>query len=203
MLMHLMLVETMDEDRQSSWALLLRGAAGLLFGLLALAWPGAAFATLLLLFGIYTLLDALASATFAVAVQHRDNGSSFYFIRAAVGFAAGLLAFFFPSLAVYGFSLVVGAWAISVGTAELVLAARLRREGGRPWWLAAAGVLALGCGAALLLAPLVGVVAMGGMIAFLALLSGVASISVAPHARRDARGDARGDAHGDQGAAHA
>lgn len=185
----------MDDDRQSSSALLLRGAAGLLFGLMALAWPGAAFATLLLLFGIYTLLDAFASASFAVAVQHRDNGSSFYFIRAVAGLAAGFLAFFFPSLAVYGFSLVVGAWAISAGTAELVLAAHLRRDGARPWWLAAAGVLALGCGAALLLAPLTGVVEMGGMIAFLALLSGVASISVATRAH--------GEARGGHGAAHA
>ncbi|AKV00737.1 putative membrane protein [Labilithrix luteola] len=184
----------MDEDRQTSSALLLRGAAGLLFGLLALAWPGAAFVTLLLLFGIYALVDAFASASFAVAVQHRDNGATFYFIRAVVGLSAGLLAFFFPTLAVYGFSLVVGAWAISAGTAELVLAARLRREGARPWWLGAAGVLALGCGAALLLAPLTGltgVVEMGGMIAFLALLSGVASISVATRM------------HGEHGAAHA
>src|SRR5690242_16444356 len=109
----------MDHDRQSAGMLALRGIAGLFFGLLALAWPGAAVATFLLLFAVYALIDSLTTATFAITARsHADVG--FSFLRAAVGFVAGVVTFFFPDVTAFGLALAVGAWAVSAGAAELV-----------------------------------------------------------------------------------
>ncbi|AKV04579.1 putative membrane protein [Labilithrix luteola] len=172
-------MSTLDDDRRASWSLLLAGVVGLLCGFLALAWSRTAVAPRELLFGVYALFDGVASASFALAVRRRDNGASVYLGRAAVGLAAGLATILFPNFVLHAFRIVVGVWAISVGVAEVVLAARLRRDGGRATLPVAAGILALLCGGALLVAPGISTYSVGGTFAFLALLNGAASVSVA------------------------
>ena len=44
---------------QNWWALVIRGAAGVLFGIGALVWPPAAVAALVLFFGAYALVDGI------------------------------------------------------------------------------------------------------------------------------------------------
>jgi len=44
---------------QNWWALVIRGVAGVLFGIGALVWPPAAVAVLVLLFGAYALVDGI------------------------------------------------------------------------------------------------------------------------------------------------
>ena len=48
------------------WALALRGAAALLFGLIALIWPPSAVAALVLLFGAYAFVDGIFNLIAAV-----------------------------------------------------------------------------------------------------------------------------------------
>jgi hypothetical protein len=54
---------------RSWWVPALRGLAGILFGVLALAWPGMTLVTLILLFAAYALVAGLASV--AGAIRHR------------------------------------------------------------------------------------------------------------------------------------
>ncbi|AKV02610.1 putative membrane protein [Labilithrix luteola] len=169
----------LDDDQRASWSLLLRGVAGLLFGFLALAWLGAPAAPRALLFGGYALVDGLATASFAMDVRRHDCGSTFYFIRAAVGVVAGLSMLFFPDALLGTFRILVGVWAVSVGAAEVVLAARLRHEGPRATLSVAAGMFALLGGVGLLVVPSLSAYSVGGTFAYLALLSGAASTSVA------------------------
>ena len=59
---------------QSWWLVLLRGIAGILFGVLAFAWPGLTLVTLVLFYGVYALIDgafALAAAFTGVVVARR------------------------------------------------------------------------------------------------------------------------------------
>ena len=49
------------------WALILRGLFSALFGALALVWPGATLTSLILLFGLYSLVHGVfALAAFAI-----------------------------------------------------------------------------------------------------------------------------------------
>jgi hypothetical protein len=52
---------TLHALARSWWLVLLRGIAGILFGLLAFAWPGLTLVTLVLLYGAYAVVPAHVS----------------------------------------------------------------------------------------------------------------------------------------------
>ena len=52
------------------WMLALRGAAGILFGLLALVWPGITLLLLVVMFAAYALIGGVAAVS--AAIQHRS-----------------------------------------------------------------------------------------------------------------------------------
>jgi hypothetical protein len=52
------------------WAVALRGVAAVLFGLMALLWPGITLFALVLLFGVYALVDG--AFTLVAAIRDRD-----------------------------------------------------------------------------------------------------------------------------------
>jgi uncharacterized membrane protein HdeD (DUF308 family) len=182
----------------NGWSMLvLRGAASLVFGLLALASPPAALAALALLFGLYALVDGLTSAFFALSVRQdrrwsREHGQpphvsalaarrapKWYLARAFFGVGAGLIAFLFPHVTAFSLSVLVGLWAVAAGVTELALARRLHHLLPRVAGLVVAGTVTLAFGLALLVMPFFGVFALSGVVAFLAILSGLASIGVA------------------------
>ena len=49
------------------WLVLIRGIAGVLFGLLTLFWPGITLLALVALFGAYALVEGVSSIVAAVA----------------------------------------------------------------------------------------------------------------------------------------
>ena len=52
------------------WMLALRGAAGILFGLLALFWPGLTLLILVAMFAAYALIGGVAAVS--AAIGHRS-----------------------------------------------------------------------------------------------------------------------------------
>ena len=49
------------------WALLLRGLASIVFGVLAFAWPGITIVSLVILYGAYALVDGLFALYAAIS----------------------------------------------------------------------------------------------------------------------------------------
>ena len=54
------------------WAVALRGVAAILFGVLALVWPGITVFALVIVFGAYALVDG--AFTLVAAFGNRDGG---------------------------------------------------------------------------------------------------------------------------------
>src|SRR5215471_2748301 len=52
---------------RSWWLILLRGLAGIAFGVLAFAWPALTLLTLVLLYGAYALIDGIVALVAAIS----------------------------------------------------------------------------------------------------------------------------------------
>jgi uncharacterized membrane protein HdeD (DUF308 family) len=74
------------------WAIMLRGAMGLLFGIIALAAPGAVLLSLALLFGIYLLIDGVLGlvSTYRAVTAHGHWGA--LLAEAVLNLLVGLVA---------------------------------------------------------------------------------------------------------------
>jgi uncharacterized membrane protein HdeD (DUF308 family) len=142
------------------WALALRGAAGIIFGILAFAMPALTLAVLVLMFGAYALVDGIFNVV--VAVSGRSGARPWWALLVAglVGIGAGLVTFFRPGLTALALAYVIGVWAVIIGVLEIIAAIRLRRVITNEWWLGLSGALAIVFGGLLMLAPGAGALAM-------------------------------------------
>jgi uncharacterized membrane protein HdeD (DUF308 family) len=97
----------------ANWrALTLRGLIALLFGLVVLFWPGLVLTVLALLFGVYAAVDG--AITFVPALRSQNQGARrmLPLAEGAVGILAGLVAVFWPGLALSGLAYVIAGWAV-------------------------------------------------------------------------------------------
>jgi len=109
------------------WSLVLRGSLGVLLGLFTFAWPEVTLAGLVVLFGVYALIDGIISlAGVGRAVQSHERWGVLVF-EGIAGIAAAVVAFGWPAITVFAFIYVLGAWALITGVFEIAAAIRLRR----------------------------------------------------------------------------
>jgi uncharacterized membrane protein HdeD (DUF308 family) len=175
------------ELAQSWWALALRGLVAILFGLAALFWPGLILAVLIVLFGLYALLDGV----FAIIAAFRSSGHGMrrplLLIEGVIGILFGLLALFWPGLTAITLVYIVAFWVILSGIARIVMAVMLRREIENEWSIALSGVLSVILGIVLLFLPGAGLLAYVWLIGILALVVGIALIYYAFRVRGQQR----------------
>jgi uncharacterized membrane protein HdeD (DUF308 family) len=162
----------------------LRGATAILFGILALAWPGSALAAIVILFGAYAFVDGV----FALVALFRGVGREGRFwtlvLEAVVGIGIGILTIAQPALTALALLYYVGAWSILTGILEIVAAIRLREEITGEWWLALAGVASLAFGILLFIAPGPAALAIAIWIGVYAIIFGVVLLMLAFRLRR-------------------
>ena len=127
------------------WTFVVRGIAAILFGLLNVLWPGITLTALVLLFGVYALIDGVLSIVAAVT-KERGRGRWWALILQGVfGIIAAGVTVVFPGLAALALLYVIAAWALVTGAFEVAAAISLRKypqEGvaARSRWRAVDGV---------------------------------------------------------------
>jgi len=108
------------------WVILLRGLCAVVFGAAAFIWPHLTLMVLGVLFGAYLLVDGSLAV---IASLPRSNGSHqpwwLLLIEGLIGFLAGGVIFFLPSLTLIAALYLIAAWAILAGFVEIVSAVRL------------------------------------------------------------------------------
>lgn len=152
------------------WTIVLRGIAAVAFGVLSLFAPKTAYLSLVVLFGIYALVDGVLALS--LGIRHRGYPGSAIVLRGIVSLIAGLLALFWPGFTGYAFLVLIACWAIVAGILELVMAIRLRKAISHEWLLGLEGALSLAFGILLLIAPLAGAIVLGLWIGAYALVFG-------------------------------
>lgn len=153
------------------WLLLLRGIAGILFGILAFAWPGITLLSLVILYGLYAFLDGL----FAILAAIKGGGveSRWWLILIGIlGVAAGLVTFFWTGITALVLTMFIGAWALIHGIFEIVGAIKIRKEIDNEWWLILSGALSVLFGLVILIRPGAGALALVWLIGAYAIVFG-------------------------------
>src|SRR5689334_9691466 len=109
---------------RSWWALALRGLFALLFGVLAILWPGLTLEVLVLLWGAYALADGVFAIAAAIAGAGRFHHWWALLLEGVVGIAAGVVTFLWPGITALALLFVIAAWAVVTGILEIVAAIR-------------------------------------------------------------------------------
>jgi uncharacterized membrane protein HdeD (DUF308 family) len=163
----------------SRWGILVaRGAAAILFGIVALVWPHISLFALILLWAAYALADGLLDLTLAIRAGRAGKRWGSLLFEGLVGIFAAVMAFVWPHITAVVLLAIIAGWAIVTGVAEVVAAIELRRLIRHEWLMAFAGILSIAFGVFMLLFPGAGALAVITIIAAYAILFGVLMIGL-------------------------
>ena len=173
------------------WALALRGAIAILFGLAALLRPGIALEALILLFGAYALVDGVFSIVGVFGGTRGGTPRWLLLIEGIAGIVAGLIAFILPGLTAILLLYLIAVWAIVKGISEIAMAIRLRREITGEWALIVGGAFSVLFGVILaVVGPVVGLISLLWLIGFYAVAFGILMLITAFSVRGGGSGGA-------------
>jgi uncharacterized membrane protein HdeD (DUF308 family) len=155
------------------WIFALRGALGIMFGLIALFLPGVTMLSLVLVFSAYMLVDGICAIASGLRAARQGERWGWFIFEGIANLAAGIVAFLLPGLTVLVFVFLIAAWALLSGGLMLGAALRLDADHGR-WWLVLGGLASVVYGALLVIAPMIGAVVLTWWIGAYAIVFGVA-----------------------------
>jgi uncharacterized membrane protein HdeD (DUF308 family) len=166
--------------KREAWLLGVRGAVAVVFGVLAVVWPGVTAIGLALLFGVFAIVTGAEQIVHALRPSPGPSNPVTGFgdgtgpriartVAGVVGVALGVLTLLWPGITAGVLAIVVGAWAVLTGLADLWLATQ--QHGG--WSLALIGAIAVVAGILVMIRPGAGAVAIAWAIGLYAIVSGV------------------------------
>ena len=168
------------------WAFLLRGIFALVFGLIAIFMPVAAFLSLVFVFGAFALVDGIFAIVSAFSSNAKSENWWWLIVEGLLGILIGLMTIIQPAAMGEAWLLLISAWAIITGILEIITAIRLRNEITGEFWLILGGLISVAFGVFVAMAPATGAFAIGTIIGIYALVFGVALIMLALRLRKHA-----------------
>jgi uncharacterized membrane protein HdeD (DUF308 family) len=151
-----------------------RAAAAVLFGIVALVWPGLTVTALVLLFGAFVLVDGVTNLYAAIRHDPSDpRRRGALGLEGAAGIVVGIVTLVWPGITALALLWVIAAWGFITGILEIVAAISLRREIQHEWLLGILGVLSVAFGVVLVVAPVAGALAITWVIGWYAVLFGI------------------------------
>ena len=174
-----------DLMKRSSTYLLVSGAVAVIFGLVAAFFPIPTALTLVVLWGVYALIDGILAAAM-VFRPGPDQSRGFLLLTAIAGIVAGLIAIFSPTTAGIVLTWVVGVWLIVRGVFE-VIAAFTQRGASNRWLLVLGGAFWLVAGWLIVAYPGVAALSIALWLGVLAIIWGVVLLVVGFAVRREAQ----------------
>jgi len=193
-----MQIEIVDMETltRNWWVVLLRGVAGVLFGIMTLIAPAISLAVLVLLYGAYAFADGVLALVTAIRRRGATTRWWMLLLEGITGIAAGVVTLLWPGITALVLLYLIAAWALVTGAFELAAAIHLRRAITGEWLLALSGIASIAFGVLLILYPASGALALVLWIGAYALVFGSLLIALAIRLR------SWGSAHGSLHAAH-
>ena len=158
------------------WSLVIRGLAGIAFGVITFLWPGITLAALVFLFAAYALIDGVMSIVGAVRAAERHERWGVLVFEGLAGLAACALTVLWPTITVLALVIVIGAWAIVTGVLEIAAAIRLRQYISGEWLLALGGAASVIFGFLILFMPIAGALVVALWVGAYAFIFGIIEV---------------------------
>jgi uncharacterized membrane protein HdeD (DUF308 family) len=155
------------------WIFLVRGLFAILFGVLCFVAPLHSLYALVMLFGIYAIVDGGFNVGLALRRASDERHWGALLVAGLLGIGAGLLAIVWPRITALALVLLIAAWSIATGITSIVAAIRLRQEIKGEWLLGLAGALSIAFGVLVFMYPGTGALALVLWIGAYALVAGV------------------------------
>jgi uncharacterized membrane protein HdeD (DUF308 family) len=161
-----------DQVTQNWWAVALRGAFAILFGILTIAWPQITVVVLVALFGAWALLDGISA--FVAAWRSAEAKQTWwpFLLTGVLGVGAAIVTWVWPQITALSLLYVIAVWAIVSGVLQLAGAIRMRKVITNEFWLGLAGVAGIVFGVLALIYPGAGAIAITWAIGWYAIVVG-------------------------------
>ncbi|HET9339160.1 MAG TPA: HdeD family acid-resistance protein [Casimicrobiaceae bacterium] len=163
---------------------MLRGLAGIAFGVLAFLWPAMTVVVLVIMWGAWAFVDGIAALVTAWQARGQSLPVWPLVLIGLLGVAAGLVTLVAPGVAATALLALIGAWAIVTGVFQVAHAVRVRKSIDHEWMLILSGILSVLVGVFMLLYPASGALAIVWLLAAWSIVSGVMLVSLALRLRK-------------------
>jgi uncharacterized membrane protein HdeD (DUF308 family) len=158
------------------WQFAVRGLLAIVFGVLALIWPKSAITALVLLFGVFVLVDGIIAVVSGIQLRQDFKYWWALLLEGFAGIAIGIMTFIWPNVTALALLYFIAIWAIITGIFEIVAALEFRNLIPGEWATFLGGVLSILLGILLFAYPKAGAVGMIWAIGFYAMLFGIMEI---------------------------
>jgi uncharacterized membrane protein HdeD (DUF308 family) len=166
----------------SGTALLIRGIAAVLFGILVLLWPGLTLLALVFLFGSYAIVDGVTGLWHYASAK--DRRSVWQIVGGVISVAAGIIAMVWPGITALALALVIGSWALVLGVSQIAAAFDVRKTVSQWWLWLLTGIVTALFGLLVVVAPGAGILSLLGLVSAFAVVSGALLIASGIELRR-------------------
>lgn len=137
-------------------------------GVVAIAWPAITLQTLVMIIGIFLIVEGIMHAV--ILGRFSQGANSLALLPGIAGIVVGILFFVLPEISLRVLLVIVGVWAVLLGGAELVAAFYRRKTVPIPVIYLIPAALAVVIGIVLLALPAAGT-------AIIAVVFGIAAIA--------------------------
>ena len=162
--------------KSSSTSMIGIGILAVIFGIFAIAWPGVTILALVILFAVYAFSDAGLQG--ARAFGGRSAGPVFgHLLLGLIDLAAGVFALAWPAPTAYVLVIVVAAWALAGGFAEVFAGFQVGETAGMRATFILSGLVSVAFGVLLFARPGVGAVTLALLFGLYALIYGFSQIT--------------------------
>ena len=169
--------------KSTSTSLILLGILAVIVGIIAIAWPGVTILALVILFAVYAFIAAGMQA--ARAFGSRNAGPVFgHLLLALIDLAAGVVALVWPGPTAYVLVIIVAAWALVGGVAEIVAGFAAGETAGTRAMFILTGLISVAFGILLFARPGVGAVTLALLFGLYSMIYGFSQITAGVQVRQ-------------------
>ncbi|HEX6556697.1 MAG TPA: HdeD family acid-resistance protein [Ktedonobacteraceae bacterium] len=161
---------------------LVRGLAAIAFGVITLVWPKISLSALVLVFGIFAIINGVTAVAAAIRGRHEPHWGVLLF-EGILGIAAGVVALIWPGITALAFLFLIAAWAILTGILELVAPLAFPMSFGRGLLFALSGIVSIVFGVLIAAQPAAGLLTVVWLIGIYAIVFGVMHLAAYFEAR--------------------